>query len=407
MTMYLNLAWRNIWRNKRRTLITISSIFFAVLLAIFMRSMQLGSYNHMIKNVVTLNTGYAQIHAAGYWNDQTLENTFEADSTMIRTISQIEHVTQVIPRLESFALAATEELTKGVIVIGVDPEKEDQLTGLKDRRIKGDYLQANDNGVLVVSGLAEYLQVSVGDTLVLIGQGYHAMSAAGKYPIRGIIEFPTPELNRQLVYLTLSEAQWFYSAPNRLTSLALNITDQKYLSEVMHTLRATLDTATYEIMDWSELMPEIVQSIQLDNAGGLIMLWLLYLIIGFGIFNTLVMMIAERMREFGVLVAVGMRQKQLVGVILIESIFLAWIGVTAGMITGIPMLIYMHYHPIHLTGEAAEAVASYGMEPVLPFSVEPGIFFAQAGAVLLLAGLAAIYPVVRLLRLRAVDAMRY
>ena len=123
--MYLKLAWRNIWRNKRRSFITIASILFAVFFAVMMRSIQLGLYAKMIDNVVGFYTGYLQIHGNGYWEEKTLDNSFEYDEQLLEEIAQTDRVTGVIPRLEGFALSSYGESTKGAMVVGVDAKKEE------------------------------------------------------------------------------------------------------------------------------------------------------------------------------------------------------------------------------------------------------------------------------------------
>src|SRR5690554_5572119 len=147
--MLLQLAWRNVWRNRRRTVITISSIFFAVLLALFMRSLQFGSYKNMIRNSVELYSGYIQIHRNGYWEDRSINNLMEVTDSLSATVASTPHVEFAIPRLETFVLAAAEEVSKGVVVIGTDPVLEDRMTRLADRVVEGAYMEADTRGVMV------------------------------------------------------------------------------------------------------------------------------------------------------------------------------------------------------------------------------------------------------------------
>ena len=198
--MYLIMAWRNIWRNKRRSYITITSITFAVLLACVMRSMQLGSYERMIENAARFYTGYIQVHQNGYWDEKIIDNSFTYDEELIKTVESTKGVEVAVPRVESFALAAFGPKTKGSLVIGIDPDKENALTRVKDKIVDGEYLTSNDKSVMIAQGLADYLNMGVGDTLVLIGQGYHGANAAGLYVIKGIMKFPVPAQNNQTVY---------------------------------------------------------------------------------------------------------------------------------------------------------------------------------------------------------------
>jgi len=187
MNTLIKMAWRNIWRNKRRTILTMFSIFLAVFLSLITRSMQIGSYANMIDNAVKFSTGYIQIHKSGYWENKSINETFAYTEEIKNHISSMENVTFFIPRLESFALISSGEKTKGSLVIGTDPELENELNNYSEKIIKGNYLEKNDRSVLVAEKLAEYLNVSVNDTLVMLGQGYHGITAANQYPVKGII----------------------------------------------------------------------------------------------------------------------------------------------------------------------------------------------------------------------------
>ena len=403
--MNLKLAWRNLWRNKRRSMITIASIAFAVFFACLMMSMQLGSYSKMIENAVSFQTGYLQVQDSAYWQEKTLDNTFVSGDSLLSEIEKPEGISIVVPRLQSFALASYRSQTKGVMVIGMDPEREDRMTRAKSKLVRGTYLDRDDKGVLVSEGLASYLGVDAGDTLVMISQGYHGINAAGKYAIQGIVKFPSPEMNNQLVYMPLAEAQWFYGAENRLTALALMVEEPEQVAQVSQQLRASLP-AQFEVMNWREMMPELVQSIELDYVSGMIMLYILYVVIGFGIFGTFLMMTNERRYEFGILISIGMQRLRLQWVMLSEIVLMGLIGVVVGILMSSPLIFYFHANPILMTGEYAELYAQFGMEPVLPFSIDPSIFFRQAIVVFIMAMIIGIYPVIAIQKLDPATAMR-
>ncbi len=320
------IAWRNLWRNKRRTLITVASIFFGVLLSTIMSSMQEGSYSSMIDNIVKFYSGYIQVHNEKYWENKTINNTFEADEMLVNHIENVPEIVNYAPRLEFFALASSEEITRGSIILGIDPEKENQITEISKWIAEGEYLIEKDDGLLVGFDLAKYLQLSVGDTLVMIGQGYHGVSAAGKYPIRGILKFPSPELNKQTIYMELNNCQEFFTCENRLTSFVLMIDNQYQLQRTKRKLEAVIDSP-YSIMSWDEMHPEILQMVEADRAGGVFMKAILYVVIGFGIFGTIMMMVADRKREMGVMIAIGMQRFSLATILFFETVYIGFIGV--------------------------------------------------------------------------------
>lgn len=405
MKIYLQLAWRNLWRNKKRTIIASASVFFAVILAIFTRSMQLGSYDYMINASVSLYTGYLQVHTKGYWEKKSLNKSMMLSPETVKNVEALNNVTDAVPRLEGFCLASSKSITKVASVIGIDPVKENNMTNLKKKLVSGDYLNGNSNGLLIAEGLAKLLKVNVGDSIVLYGQGYHGVTAAGSYKIDGIVKFTLPDLNKTMVYLTLPLAQYLFGADNRITSLSVMIDNPKKLEDVRNNLINTFGSK-YEVLSWSEMMPDLVQSIEVDNAGGIIMLGILYVVIGFGIFGTIMMMTAERRKEFGVLIAVGMKKWRLSLVSLLETIMLSLIGVIAGTLASIPLLLYLKDHPIWLTGESAQAMLAFGIEPILPFSMAYNIFVDQILVVIFISVLTAYYPVSFIRKLEPVKALR-
>ncbi len=404
--MLLRLSWRNLWRNRGRSLITAGSVFFAVLLATFMSALQVGTYNRMIDNVAGVHTGHAQVHLAGYWDDPVLDNAFFASDTAEAHIAAMPRGAVPVPRLESFVLASGGERTRGALVVGVDPEREHLLSGLADRVREGAYWGGGDSaGALLGEGLAGRLGLGVGDTVVLLGQGYQGSMAAGAYPVQGIVHFGSPELTERMLYLPLAQAQDLFRAEGLLTGYVLGLDDTRRLQSRLEALRAALGP-DYEVMDWAEMMPELKQGLEGDRAGGLIMMGVLYLIIAFGISGTLFMMAHERRREFAVLHAVGLRRALLGRMVLVESVWLGVLGVGAGLLVAWPVVLWFHHHPIRLTGALADAYREFGMEPVMPTDATPAVFFQQGSVVLVVALCVGAFMSWRVYRRDPLDALK-
>lgn len=279
------------------------------------------------------------------------------------------------------------------------------MNNLSERITDGRFLESGDRGVLAGAKLAEYLSLKVNDSLVLISQGYHGASAAGIYPVIGVVDLPVPDLNANVVYMPLEEAQWFFAMPGRVTSLAVMIDDADKLGEVKAEA-GDIFSGDYVVLDWEEMLPELVQFIQVDNAGGVIMLGILYLVIGFGIFGTVMMMSAERKREFAVLISIGMKKWRLNLMVFLETVIIGLMGSIAGMLFSIPLLLYMKGHPIKLTGDVAEVMIRYGFEPLIPFLVEPSIFINQTMTVLAISILASLYPLWSTEKIKVSDVLR-
>lgn len=406
MKNYFKLAWRNIWRNKRRTLITAASVFFAVFFSIMMKGFHLGSWQKMIDGILHSYSGYIQVHGAEFWKNKTLDYTFVEDKKLLEKIKENEYVTTVVPRFESFALASAEIKTKGVLVIGIYPETENNFTSLKSKVVKGSYLDSIDTGVLLSERLAKFLKLQVNDTIVLLGQGYQGNSAAGKYPVKGIVKLPIPEFDNKMVYLTIENARTLYSAPNRLTSLTIDIKVDNRVDQITEELKNNIDQNKYEVLSWKEMLVELYQQYLADNVGGYIFLTLLYLIVGFGIFGTVFMMTTERMREFGIMIAVGMQRYTLSLIIATEMFLISFIGLISGMIVSLPIVAYFHFNPIRLTGNAAKGFAAWGMEPVLPFALQSEYIIVQGIIVAVIVTIAISYPLYSLGKINVIKALK-
>ncbi len=403
--MILKLIWRNLWRNSRRTLITMASIAFAVLFAVLMKSFQDGVFNNLIKNVVGYYSGYVQIHQKGYWDEQILDNSFELKKELNNRLQQNHQITAIVPRLETFVLASKGNTTKGCLLVGTDAVRENKLTQLKSKLIKGSYFKNNEATVLIAEGLAKRLEVSVSDTIVLFGQGFHGVMAAGKYKIKGIIHLASPEMNAAFVYLPLTATQSFLSAENRLTSVSLGIDDPENTDAIAQNIKAIIGQQ-YEVMPWQELIPDVANHIKADGFSFYIFSGILYLIIGFGLFGTVLMMTAERKYEFGMLIAIGMKKSKLQLILFGETVLITFFGVLLGILLSLPLVLYLKEKPIRFGGELAKAYEQFGFEALFPTNVDQNIFITQSLIVLGMAVLIGTYPLWHIHSLDPVNAMK-
>jgi len=406
----IKLAWRNIWRNKRRTLITISAIAFGVFFAAFMTAFNKGIFDSMMDGAIEQYFGYAQIHGENYWEDKVIDNSIEFDATLRAIPEKVAEVQDVIPRIESFALASAGDLTSGAFVIGIEPKKEDNLTNIKAKIVQGDYLTATDNAVILAEGLAKKLGLQLNDTLILLSQGYHGVNAAGKYPIKGIFKMGLPDLNKTLVYMPIKAAAYFLGAEGRATTLVLKIADKEILPQAIAGIKNYMPAdQKYELMDWQQLMPELVETRQLKEGGNYIFIGILYLLIAFAIFGTILMMTKERSYEFGVLTAIGMRRNKLFSIVWLETIMVAIGGSIVGILMSMPLVYYLKIKPITvamLGEEAAAAYEKFGLQGELPAAFELPIFLYQALIIFLITSILAIYPFFKIRNLKPVEAMR-
>ncbi|MPM65795.1 hypothetical protein SDC9_112697 [bioreactor metagenome] len=272
--------------------------------------------------------------------------------------------------------------------------------------VKANYLNEDDSGLLVSYRLSQYLKVGVGDSIVLIGQGYQGMSAAGVFPVRGIIKVPSPDLDNKLIYMTLSNAEEYLSAYGKLTSIAINLKNTNEMIATQKRISAIFNNQNeIVIKNWEEISPVLKQQIEGDSNGGILFIMILYVIIFFGIFGTVQMMISERRREFGVMISLGMKKGRLALIIITEMLFLGSLGIFSGMVASIPFIVYGHIHPIRITGEMAKMYIDMGFDPVMPMLLFESYFFIQAAVVFLMVLAATVLPVRSILKINLIKAL--
>ena len=401
----LKLAWRNIWRNKGRSVITIAAVMFCVIFAVVLRSFQVGVWENMIHEIVGNNFGYLQIHEDGFWADQSLDRTMDLGVVNSEELLAVDGVDRLIPRMESFSLLYHGSNTKGSLVMGIDPAVELPGLQLDDILLEGRSFSRDDSVIVVSEGLAKYFNVGLGDTLLFMGQGYHGATAYGAFPIGGIARMTNPELNKQLVLMPLQKAQYMYNCTDRATTLVVAVDKDSDYEAIGAALKGS-GAEGLEVLEWKELFPEIIQTIEVDMAGGRIFVTILYFIISFVLLGTVIMMVAERQREFGILVSIGMKKTKLAFVTLLENIMLIMGGAIVGMAVVKPVQFYFKYNPIDLSGQMKEAIEQYNFEPKL-YTTTSFIINLNHGTIIFIIGvLVSLYAVVKIMKLNPIESMR-
>lgn len=400
----LSFAWKNLWRNRSRTLITIAAVAFATLISMIAASLKEGIFNNLIKNIVSSYTGHIQVHQKGYQDEQILENGFIPQDSIKSKIHLLYQVQLITTRLQSFALISSGETTKGCIIMGIEEAEHEQFTAV-GKKLSIGRLTKNNNEILVAEGLAKKLGKNIQDTVVIIGQGYRGSSAGGKFKISGIIKLASPQLNDRLAVMDLSSAQYLFAADNIATSWCILLKDNSSVDNA-HMQIKNIAGSTYETMSWGELMPDIKQHIDTDSQNMQFVQLILYILVSFGIFSTLLIMMAERRRENGMLMALGMSKKRLQLVLASESILTVMIGSLIGLLLSAPFVFYFNLHPLTISGKVAEAYQRFGFEPIFPTSTDGLIFIKQSFIVFVIGIILSLYPIAVIYTTNPLQAMK-
>jgi ABC-type lipoprotein release transport system permease subunit len=403
------MAWRNVWRNPRRTILTVCAITFASVLLVFMLSFQFGSYETMINTSVKISTGHLQIQAEKYREKKSMRFVIPEPGVIAKIVDQIPEVAAYTFRGQAFSLISSKDRTYGVVVTGIDPQKEAKVSRLKKLVREGNFLRIDDvNQAVVGMLLAKNLRVTIGDELTLLGQGRDGSIAATVVQVKGIFSSGIDEFDRSAIQIPLSTFQDVFSMDDAVHEIVVIAKSLSDVSEIKSKLKDDLlgisNRKPLKTLDWQDLMPGLRQAIELDLVSGLIFYGLLIIVVAFSILNTFLMAIFERTKEFGVMMAIGTTPRRLTKVLLVESMAMTAIGIVAGIMIGIVITYYFQLNGIDFSG-GSELLSQFGitgrMYPKLSFlSVSIGPFM-----VFFFTFCAALYPALKIRRLRPVEAM--
>ena len=403
----LRLAWRNVWRNPRRTVLTVGATVFAVFLTVFVTAMAAGSHEKIIEDSARLASGHVQITGPGYLEQRTLEHFVHYDEALEALLAAQPGVEGFAARVMSFGLLSHQDATVGVGVMGVDPLREGSVTTLASRVQEGRFLEPGGHREVVLGQrLAHNLGAAIGDTLLLFSTAYSLETAYDLFEVVGIMRLPEAELERTLAVVGLADAQAFFVYGDRVSEVAVLATGDAQVPALVDTLRTALGGHGAVVHSWRESSPELEQIILLDAWGMYIALGILLVVVGFGILNTVLMAVLERQREFGVVLALGLRPASIFRVVYLESMLLAAVGLVIGLVLSVPTVWILEGHPIAVAGEAAQAVEIFGIEPVMTWALRARNPIVSALTILGVAFLAALYPATKASRAHPVDALR-
>ena len=408
MSIFLKMAWRNIRRNLRRTLITLSAITFGLAAMIIFFGFTDGFHAQWVENTVKAYTGHIQIYRSGYHDDPQLNRSIADAAEIIKELKTEPAVDTYAERVEVQGLISTAENSYGVLIRGIDTGEEVKITGIKERIIKGEYLNEDKGrGVLIGHRLAEKLNAEIGDKIVLMVQAADGSLTAELFRLQGTFRIGATELDSSFAIVTLKDAQALSLLGDRVTEIAVMLKNPVDVLPVSKRLKERLVSSGYEVYTWEELMPALQEMIDLDNIFMYLILLVVLVVVSLGILNTMLMSIMERTREFGIMMAVGTSPRNVILLVMLESFFIGIIGIIsgAGIGIGINRIISIKGFDLSRWGGATEFFAI--LNPVIYPETDIINVLWSCAIVFLTALIVSVYPAVRAARLRPVEAMHY
>ena len=403
MGLYMRVAWRNLWRNGRRTWLTAGGIAFSVFLCVAFMSFQLGSYDGMIDTATGMMSGHMQVQHEDYLDDPKVANRIVAGSDLLRQLEDSPDIVAAAARVEGFALVSVGERSFGGLVMGVDPVREPKVSALSGQIVEGEYLPRADSAY-VGKALGTNLGLKIGDEIFVLGSALEGGVAAAVFNVDGFFDTGQVELDRSILQVPLSAVQSAFGlgdSVHRIVLLGKNANDATAIAQA---LAPTLPEEV-RVLDWDKLLPELRQMIQMDAVTSVIIYVLLLAIVTLSVANSFTMTVFERTREFGMLIAIGMKPGGIVAMIVIEALCMWVVGTAIGAAISYALMIGLGAVGVPIAG--LEEMAGQFM---MPERIHPEVSFLTLGTapLVLLAGtlVAGLIPALRVRRLKPVEALR-
>jgi len=403
--MLIAMAWRNIERNLRRSLITVFAIALGLAALLFLWGFNDGVHNNMMRNLQRVIVGSVQIHAADFFKRPKLTRDIRNLSEITPALDELGIERRAL-RIRSFALAAGEETSRGLMMLGLNADQEAVTTRIAQKVTRGRFVRSDDTNACVLGATtAENLKVKLGDDVILLAEDRYGSLAAEKFKLVGIIESGEMGIDRGLVIVPMLFMQQMLGMEGRYSEVVMQL-EADELEPVTAALRTKLEPQGYEVLRWYDMYPVMKEWVDLENGFYYIFLSIVLLIVAAGVMNTVLMSMLERTREFGVMMALGCGRVRIASLVLIESMILGCMGVVSGTGLGMALIYYYQKNGIDMS-EMMDSVQRYYIDTVIYTEIDTDHLLITVVSVLVAAALAAFVPAWQAAKLEPVEAIQH
>jgi len=402
------LAWRNLWKNRRRTLITMTMISVGFALALISLGVADGSHNQMIRNAVRLGSGNLTVEHEDYPDEPSNDKLVAEASALRDRIRGVPGIRNVSERIIVMGLIYTADNSAGVAILGVDPSSDMSRKTLEPEIIEGRYLKDDEKrGVLIGADMARRLKTSVGGKAVVTAQDASGQISSQLVRVRGIFRTGINEMDGYLAQVSLPLARALLGVSEGATQLAIFLENEKHQARIKEAIEPLVSVPKAAVFDWQEVMPDLVLFVQMDNAGAYIFMGIIMVVVALGILNTVLMSVLERTREFGLMVALGMDPRRLLALVVLETTLLSLVSLGVGAILGFGAHLYFAAHGLDMGFVSEEQLTMAGtvVDSVLYSELAPGRVLLLVGIVFSVTLAVGIYPAIRASRVDPVRAI--
>ncbi|WP_300675456.1 FtsX-like permease family protein [Desulfoluna sp.] len=406
--MYNELAWRNIWRNPRRTLVILTAVVIGIWSIILLSALTRGLEQEMLTNGIKTLTGHLQIQHPEYLDDPSVDHLIEAATlhldALVTALPPGSHWTG---RIRVGAVAANARHSGGITLVGIDPVREPVVSFLGGAITEGRPLAETDtHSVVVGRALLNKYETRLGHKLILMSQDVHGKIASKAFRISGIFDADMESTEKTYLFVPLAAAQQMLGGNGKLSEISILLPRIGDEALVADSLKTTINDASLSITTWHERLPMLAAYLKL--SGSFIYIWygVVFIAMGFGIVNTTLMAVFERIREFGLIRALGMRPRGIVLGVILESIFLLLLGLAVGNLLGIATVSLVAIHGIDLSALSA-GTEMWGMPRIITPLLTPTDILTANAVILILGVAVSLYPATKAARITPVDALRH